>query len=253
MPSSAAAATIRLCSSHEYADEGTYSITVTINDEGGSTTTDTGTASVAEAQLTSPHGASLTETAELAFGPVTVATFVDPGNPTITPDSDYTGTIAWGDSQTTNLTTANFVNMGGAGTDVWTVLGSHTYASGGSYSILVSITDGVYNGNPNTVVADGTATVANTGTIPTTTTVADAGGIYDGMAYPATSSVTGVGLNTTATSLDYYDTDTNTDLGSNAPINAGHYTVTATYAGNVNYSPSAATRCRSRSPRPRRP
>ena len=68
------------------------------------------------------------------------------------------------------------------------------------------------------------------------TTVADAGGTYNGSAFDPTSGVTGAGgLSTTATSFDYYDTDTSTDLGSTAPINAGHYTVTATYDGDANH------------------
>ena len=68
------------------------------------------------------------------------------------------------------------------------------------------------------------------------TMVSDAGGTYTGSAIPAISGVTGAGgLSTIASSLDYHDTDTSTDLGSIAPINAGHYTVTATYNGDANH------------------
>ena len=38
--------------SHQYAEEGSYSVSVTVNDAGGSITTDTGTTTVADAPLT---------------------------------------------------------------------------------------------------------------------------------------------------------------------------------------------------------
>jgi len=52
--------------------------------------------------------------------------------------------------------------------------------------------------------------------------------------------VTGAGTVTGSASLDYYDNTTRTDLGSTAPVNAGNYTVTATYAGDANHTGSNA-------------
>ena len=49
------------------------------------------------------------------------------------------------------------------------------------------------------------------------------------------------GLSTTATSFDYVNTDTHTDLGAAAPINAGDYSVTATYAGDANHTSSVSS------------
>ena len=76
-----------------------------------------------------------------------------------------------------------------------------------------------------------------------TTTVVDAGGTYNGSAFAETSSaVTGAGgLSTTATSFDYLNTDTGADLGAAAPINAGDYSVTATYAGDANHNSSSSS------------
>src|SRR5262249_55416957 len=74
-----------------------------------------------------------------------------------------------------------------------------------------------------------------------TTTVSDAGGIYNASAFPATSSVTGAGVVTGSASLDYYDITTGTDLGSTASVNAGNYTVTATYTGDANHTGSTAS------------
>jgi hypothetical protein len=41
--------------------------------------------------------------------------------------------------------------------------------------------------------------------------------------------------------VNYYNNTTSTNLGSNAPINAGHYTVTATYAGDATHTGSTGT------------
>jgi hypothetical protein len=77
--------------------------------------------------------------------------------------------------------------------------------------------------------------------LPTTVTVTDAGGTYDGSGFPATATVNGAGTITGAVTLDYVNTDTNTDLGGVAPVNAGHYTVTATYAGDLSHLGSSAS------------
>ena len=73
--------------------------------------------------------------------------------------------------------------------------------------------------------------------------MSDAGGTYNGSAFPATATaVTGVvGLSTTASSLDYYDVSTSTDLGAVAPSAAGDYTVTASYTGDANHASSASS------------
>ena len=152
--------TYTVSGTHQYTETGTYNFTITVLDDGGSTATIHGMANVGEAQLTNPGGVTITPQATIPFGPITVATFVDPGDTTITPDADYQANITWGDLGSTN--TATFVNVGGAGTDVWAVQASHTYASSGPYSITVTITDGVYptgSGTPNTVVAHSTANV----------------------------------------------------------------------------------------------
>src|SRR5207249_2838868 len=75
---------------------------------------------------------------------------------------------------------------------------------------------------------------------PSTVTVTDAGGTYDGAtAFAAAATVTGAGTITGSATLDYYDNTTSTDLGSSAPVNAGNYTVTATYAGDANHEASS--------------
>ena len=82
--------------SHTYAEEVTVTdvITVTVNDDGGQSTTITGAATVADAALTGSAAASVTAT-EGATATLTNATFTDanPGDHS----ADFSGTIDWGD------------------------------------------------------------------------------------------------------------------------------------------------------------
>ena len=83
---------------HTYAEQGSYTPIVTINDGGGSTTTVTDSATIADAALTATAvSISGTEGAALA-GTTTVATFTDADpNGTL---GGYTATINWGDGHT---------------------------------------------------------------------------------------------------------------------------------------------------------
>jgi hypothetical protein len=100
----------------------------------------------------------------------------------------------------------------------------------------------VYSSNSNNYTDGSTTTLTETvSPAGSVTTVADVGGTYYGSSFQATSTVTGAGgLNAVASSLDYYDIDTSTDLGSTAPTNAGHYTVAATYNGDANHFGSSS-------------
>jgi PKD repeat protein len=74
-----------------------------------------------------------------------VATFTDANTANVA--GDFTATIDWGDG----TTTAGIVS-GGAGS--FTVSGSHTYASAGSYPVTVTLTDDA----PGTATATVTST-----------------------------------------------------------------------------------------------
>ena len=91
--------------SHIYAEEvtGTDTITVTVNDDGGQSTTITGAATVADAALTGSAAASVTAT-EGATATLTNATFTDanPGDHS----ADFSGTIDWGDGTHHDTSTA---------------------------------------------------------------------------------------------------------------------------------------------------
>jgi len=116
---------------HVYADEGTYNAQITVTDDGGSSVTANTTVSVADASLSAsgttvaaPHGASFT---------ALMATFTDADpNGVVT---DYTATIAWGD--TTNSPGTITANASGG----FNVTGTHTYAGAGSHAAVITIHD----------------------------------------------------------------------------------------------------------------
>src|SRR5581483_3183518 len=101
--------------SHLYAEEGTYTTVVTIND-GGSKTTDSGSTTVADAPLTA---GTVTAAGGVEGSVATTlnATFTD-ANAGATAD-DFSGTIAWGDGTTTNFTSGSVSEQNG----VFTVAG----------------------------------------------------------------------------------------------------------------------------------
>ena len=118
--------------SHTYLEEGTYSVTVTINDVDNPTNSATAhsTANVADAPLTSTCSAP--GAAPNPFGG-SVAHLVDADpNGTV---SDYTATIDWGD------TTSSPGTVTGPDGGPFEVSGVHNYAATGSYTITVHIAD----------------------------------------------------------------------------------------------------------------
>jgi streptogramin lyase/PKD repeat protein len=110
---------------HTYAEEGTYTITVTIKDVGGATATAQSTAKVADAAL---HATGVSKTTPRSFSG-TIATFTD-ADPAGTV-SDYTATISWGDGSTSS---------GGISTG-FKVSGNHKYAKTGVYHVSITIKD----------------------------------------------------------------------------------------------------------------
>jgi cyclophilin family peptidyl-prolyl cis-trans isomerase len=94
-----------------------------------------------------------------------------------------------------------------------------------------------------TTGADGLATQHIAIVTTPTISVVDAGGTYNGSAFSATATVTGVS-GTAASSLDgvtptllyYTGSDTTGTSSTTAPTNAGTYTVVASFAGSANYA-----------------
>src|SRR5205807_799348 len=131
--------TYTVAGSHTYAEEGSYSISINVLDDGGQTALITGTPTVGDAALT---GSSTTTAGEAnltgssattaggtegatnsAVPPGRTSTDANPGDHT----ADFTATIDWGDTTSSGGT----VSYSGG---VYTVAGSHTYAEENTYS-----------------------------------------------------------------------------------------------------------------------
>jgi hypothetical protein len=155
--------TVTVTGLHTYADEGTFTVTTTLNG-GSNAATVMATANVADADtLTVSSTTPVVGTVNTLVTTTGLATFAT-GNPNNVA-GDFTATIAWGDG----TSSAGTITLGGT---VLTVDGTHTYASGGSFSISVSVQDDA----PGTGAATAgpiAATIAFlAGTSPSVTTLA---------------------------------------------------------------------------------
>jgi large repetitive protein len=137
---------------HTYTEEGTYAYTVTVTDSGGAATVISGSAIIADAALTAGTTVNLTPNTGAALSNAIVGTFTD-ANPTA-PISDFWATINWGDGSP--ATTGLVTQPGGVGT-AFDVTGSHTYATPGSYTTIISVSDD----GGSRVTITGTATVTD--------------------------------------------------------------------------------------------
>ena len=190
--------------SHDYVEEGVYSYTVTVDDDGGSTTTFIGSAIIADAALTASATQPTVDTTEatifpvpvfappLFIGPVGSFTDANPAPPTGSSTiADFTATIDWGDG--TPMTAGVISQPGGPGT-AYIVSGSHTYADSGQttgtgdiglYTIQVFVVD---DGGSKLTITN-TANVADN-SIPLTGSLnpASDSGLFTGT--PDTTNVT---------------------------------------------------------------
>ena len=116
--------------SHQYAEEGNYTVSVKVTDVGGSTTSASGTATVADAPITATCSTSAVSPQSFSG---TVASLSDDN--TGAPASDFTATINWGDGSSTSNGTVT--GSGGS----YTITGTHSYGSTGYYNITTTVTD----------------------------------------------------------------------------------------------------------------
>ncbi|HET6879509.1 MAG TPA: TIGR03118 family protein, partial [Pirellulales bacterium] len=145
---------------HAYAEEGTQTYVVTINDKAGDTVTGQGTVTIDDPPLLAV-GVPVSVTTGTTVSGSTMAVFVDLGGAESL--SDYSATIDWGDgtppspgmigTATANDTaaaapllssTASDANLSlsaAAALQKLIVTGDHSYASNGSYWAMITVTD----------------------------------------------------------------------------------------------------------------
>ena len=141
---------------HNYADEGTFTVTVAVLDTADPDTAGPGsaTATVGEADVFAAVTSSVAATEGTTFAGQ-VATFTNSGFQT-NPSSDFTASIDWGDGTTTTGTLAD----DGAGNI--TVSGTHKYLDEGTFALSVTLADVDDDGSGQataTATATGTATI----------------------------------------------------------------------------------------------
>jgi hypothetical protein len=151
----AAGAGFNVVGSHTYLEEGSHTVSVNIDDDGGSTATATSTANIADAGL-APVLRPRTATIGFIEGQPatsTVATFEDPDPRAAA--GDFIATINWGDGSPSSPGTIAAASAGG-NAPVFSITGSHTYPEEGA-SLPVTIT--ISDGTGNTATATATASV----------------------------------------------------------------------------------------------
>ena len=137
---------------HTYTEEGSYSYTITVKDTGGSFTTVSGTAIIADAALTAGPATLLTPSTGVALPSSTVvASFTDAN--TFATTADFIASIDWGDGSP--LSTGTLVATATPG--VFDVEGGHIYAKPGVFTTNVTVIDD----GGSQVVIPGSSTVTD--------------------------------------------------------------------------------------------
>jgi len=152
---------------HTYTDEGSYPVTTTVSNNSDESVNGTAksTATIADAPLTAAGTTLTSQTTQISGA--TLATFTD-ANPYGTA-SDFTATVNWGDGSDPMPADSITATDGG-----FVVKGTHKYASGGHYTVTVSIAD-----------AGGSATSATTSLQTSTVSVQAAApsGVIEGTSF----------------------------------------------------------------------
>jgi len=213
--------------SHVYADNGTYPVRLIVTDSSSASTTLSTMATITNAAptVTAAGNQTVNEGSVLSL---TLASFTDPGftNAAAGTSETFTATINWGDGSsppagdvTLTQGSAGVLTIGG-------VLGSHTYADNGSYTVTVSVSDD----------DTGTSTASLTVTVGNVAPLVDAAGPY-GVAYGGTVGLQGTfsdvgSLDSSANATVSWDLDGDGTFGETgeAATRGDEITLTPTFA-----------------------
>ncbi len=162
--------------SHTYAEEGAFTLTVTLKHDAAPDATVTDHATVSDAAVVGTGGFSVTAVEGTDSGMQTVATFTDPAGPEAL--TDYSATIAWGDGTTASSGVISY----DATSHTFTVKSSHAYAEEGGATIIVTLK---HDAAPD-ATATSHVTVADAAVVPATATVTAVEGSDSGVQTLAT-------------------------------------------------------------------
>jgi streptogramin lyase len=206
--------------SHTYAEGSAtpYAVVVTITDDGGSSVTATGAATVQDFALTSSTTKSFNATEGKSVTAV-LSSFHDT-DPVNEGTGEYSATITWGDGSSSAGTI-----KAATGTGNYQVSGTHTYLDVGKYSLSVTVTDA---GGATATASGGSVTVAEASIKTTGRTVKP----IEGVSFSNTvASFTDA--NPFDSASDYAATITWGDGSSSAGVivhvSGGQYNVTGTH------------------------
>jgi hypothetical protein len=162
--------TFSVSGSHTYAQEGSYTLSITVHHGTAADSTVSGSATVGDPSVVATGGFQLTAAQWKDSGSQTLATFTDPGGPE--PVGNYSATVNWGDG-----TASSGTIVLGADGQTFTVSANHTYAASGNFAGQVSISYGTSAG----VTTSFTAAVNSAGIILSGTRIsAVAGAPFNG-------------------------------------------------------------------------
>ncbi len=211
---------------HVYNDEGLYTVTATVSDGLGDSSSQTAQVRVANAGPGNLYlWAGASSFTELQPGTLN-GSFSDPGV-----QDTHTVTIDWGD--------------GTAATTLSLAVGQLSFSAGHTYDayqtgppadptpISVTVTD-----SETASVSAGISVTVQP--LPVSVQVSDPGGVEDGNPYPATATVNGASsLEGVSPTIAYYDSN-NVPLGG-APSGPGTYAAVATFPGSPDYTSGSAS------------
>jgi Ca2+-binding RTX toxin-like protein/PKD repeat protein len=129
----------RILGSHTYGDNGDYTVTVTVSDDDGGFRSGSLRVSVYNE---APSVAQLSLRTATVANPFTLtSSFTDGGFGTVTSQESFQATVDWGDGSAPQSVVPQWT-VGGAGVpSSGTAVASHTYVSGGYFSITVTLRD----------------------------------------------------------------------------------------------------------------
>lgn len=222
---------------HAYAEEGTFTITVTMTHLSTPTATTTSSAIISDPAVTATGGFTVTGGIGVPLSSQMLATFTDPGG--LEPLGDYSALVDWGDGTPPALGT---ITLAGG---TFTVTGSHTYAANGTFPAIVTIN---HDSAPPSSVS---STVMITGGTITSLTVGPNPSVFgQPVTLTATVSALPPAAGTPTGTVTFFDGATM--LGT-ATLNvagqagftisnlaAGIHNLTAIYAGDLGFTTSTS-------------